>query len=341
MRTEDALREALQREAAAHPVNAALPKSTAVKARAARLLTVTGAAVLAAGLVLGGASVVGAVRDEGGPVAPASGGDHEPEARQTEGTPLLLIGHAGWRVSRADQYTSTEGEMTFTNGEREMSLTWRPAGTHGDFLEDRAAEAAETWDVEIARRHGKLFRYEGTTDFTAMWRDGELSLELRGVFPDVHAYRAVAQTLDRVDEDTWLAALPDDTVTPEERAAVVDEMLADVPVHPSVRVDDLRRSDTVSDRYQLGARVSGAVACAWIEQWVRATARGDESAAATAVDAMETSRRWAILREMESQGGWSEVVWEYADALAGDPEVMGGRPLTIEESIRDAIRSSG
>jgi hypothetical protein len=251
---------------------------------------------------------------------------------------LLLIGHAGWSVSRADQYDVYEGEISFTNGDRELDLTWRPAATHDEFVEDREVEAAETWDLEIANRHARLMRYDGTTDFTAMWVDGDLSLELRGVFPDVHSYRAVAQTLGRVDEETWLAALPDDAVTPSERPHVVDEMLRDIPVHPDVKVADLKESTVVNDRYQLGARVSGAVACAWIRQWLGATADGNQAAVREAVDAMATSRDWSILREMTAQGGWSEVLWEYAAAMTGDGEVNAGPgEMSIEATYVDAL----
>lgn len=336
MRTEEEIRDALQHHAARHRVNPALPLSTIVRARAARAATAFVALAAAAGLVFGGTAVVGAVRDEPSRPGPAAPGEESPPS-QVEGAPLLLVGHAGWRVERADQYDATTGEMTFTNGRQEMELNWRPADTHEDYVRDREHDAAEEWDIEIARRHGVLFRYEGTTDFTAMWVDGDLSLELRGRFESVHAYRAVAETLDRVDEETWLAALPDDTVTPEERAATVDEMLTGVPVHPDARIEPLKRASTTSDRYQLGAQVTSAVACAWIEQWVEARESGDERAAREAVDAMASSKRWPVLEEMKRQGGWSEVVWEYADAMAGDGLVPGGRRMTIVESYLDGL----
>lgn len=334
MRTEDTIREALQREAARHRVNPALPSSTIVKARLARGAAAAVALASVAALVFGGTAVVGAVRDDA-PLRPGTGpaGSEEPAERGVDGAPLLLIGHDGWRVVRADQYSPAEGEMTFTNGEQEMDLTWRPADTHEEYVEDRVVDAEETWDVEIAGRDGKLVQYEGTTDFTALWLDGDLSLELRGQFENVHAYGAVAETLGRVDEETWLAALPEDTVTPDERAAVVDEMLADVPIHPDARIASLKNAATMSDRYQLGARATAAVACEWIEQWLKADAAGKGEA----VEAMSTSRKWAILQEMAPQGGWSEVVWEYADAMAGDGRVPGGRPMTVVESYRDGL----
>lgn len=343
MRTEDTIREALRHEADRHRVNPALPGSTVVKARTARAVTVTAVAAVVAAAVFGGAGVMDALRDDGRRMAPAAGetapaGDG---AEQTADTPHLLVLEDGWRVSRADQYSPTEGQMTFTNGHREIELTWRPAELHEDYLEDRERESSGSWTIDVARRHGTLFQYEGTTDFTTLWLDGDLSLELRGVFSDREAYQAIARTLDRVDESKWLAALPERTVPPSERARVVDEMLVGVPVHPRTRLDELKESRSVSDRYQLGARVTGAVACAWIEQWVDAQAAGNEKAAREAVDAMAGSRTWPVLKEMKEQGEWPEVLWEYADSMAGDGEVVGGRTLTIEESYRDALGCRG
>lgn len=339
METEKAIREALRRQADRHRVNPALPGSTILKARVARAAVVIGGAGVAAALAVGGPAAVGGLTNERSALPPAAGPEEDQTASpRTKGIPLLLVGHDGWDVVRANQYEWDEGEVVFSNGERDLELTWRPAAQHDGYVEDRAADAADSWDVEIARRHGKLFRYDRTTDFTTLWVDGDLSLELRGVFEDVHAYRAVAETLDRVDEETWLAALPDETVAPDERPAAVDEMLRDVPVHPDVRVAELKESRAVNDRYQVGAEVSGAVACAWIRQWVEATAAGDDAAARDAVDAMASSRRWAILREMEPQGGWPDVLWEYAAAMRGDGSVNGGAgEMSIESTYRNAF----
>jgi hypothetical protein len=79
------------------------------------------------------------------------------------------------------------------------------------------------------------------------------------------------------------------------------------------------------------------VACAWIGQWVDARRAGNDRGAQEAVVAMATSRRWPILLEMHEEGDYPEVLWELADAMAGDGVVMGGKPLTIEESYADAL----
>jgi hypothetical protein len=40
---------------------------------------------------------------------------------------------------------------------------------------------------------------------------------------------------------------------------------------------------------------------------------------------------------MNNEGGYPDVLWEYADALATDAPVSGGRPLTVEESYEAAL----
>jgi hypothetical protein len=338
MRTEESIREALQLEAARHRVNPALPRATRLKARGARALTVVAVAAAVTSLVLGGASLVGAVRDGGERLVGPAGGDaaEEREPAYAYGAPLLLLTGEGWTVTRADQY-GNEGEMTFEQGDRSVGLYWRDPNAFEMYVQDRENGAGASWDVTIAGGDARLFQYEGTNEFTALWRGEKHTLELRGAFPDVDAYRAMAATLKWVDDETWLAALPDDTVAPSERAAAVDEMLADIPHRRDGDLAALREDETIIDRYQLGAEVTGAVACAWIGQWLKGIEQDDERLTQTALGAMRSAREWAVLRELKDQGGWSEMVWEYADAMAGDGEVAGGRAMTIEESYRDAL----
>jgi hypothetical protein len=299
--------------------------------------------VAVAVVVFGAVGIVGYQRESDTGIRPGSSsdesGDGTTDTRRS--APLLLITEEGWNVARADEYGVKMGEISFTNGEQEIELFWRPAKTHNTYVEDRDAGASTSWDITIAGEEGILFQYDGTMTFTAMWLDGPLSLELRGGFETVEDYRAIAATLKFVDDETWLAAMPDGTITTSERATAVDEMLSDVPVHRRVDLEKLKTEHTVSDRYQLGAQVTGAVACAWIEQWLNAKENGKDTAAQEAAEAMATSHRWAILIEMKPQGGWSEVLWEYADAMKTNDKVSGGRWMTIEESYQSALGCTG
>jgi hypothetical protein len=119
-----------------------------------------------------------------------------------------------------------------------------------------------------------------------------------------------------------------------DRAPVVREMLTDIPLPDGFDPAPLE-TGTLADRYQLGAQVTAAVSCAWLDLWLDATERGDASAADQAADALATSRDWAILQEMDPQGGWSSEVWAYADAVNSDGLVHG--EWTVRESYGNAL----
>jgi len=255
-----------------------------------------------------------------------------------EASPRLLITQEGWAVTRADERTRDEGEMTFVNGDDRLDLNWRPRDTHDQYLQDRQHEAAQSWDISIDAKEGLLMQYDhtspGVLSLTAMWLGEQHSLELRGdSFDSVDEYRAVAATLQTVDVDTWLSAMPDSVIKPNGRAVAVDEMLKDIPVPDSVDVAELKSRGVVSDRYQLGAQVTGAVACGWIDQWVEAKAASDQEQEQQAVNAMRGSHDWAILLEMEKQGEWSEVLWQYADGMVADNSAVFADDTATDGSI--------
>jgi len=145
---------------------------------------------------------------------------------------------------------------------------------------------------------------------------------------------AVLSQVHLVDLVTFEAALPEGSVTSATMDTVVAEMLADIPQPAGF---DPATIDSTGARYQVGAAVVGAVTCAWLDQWVDATAAGDTESAEAAVAALGTSTGWSILLEMDEEGGYPEVVWEYAEAIAHDGTVVGGRVLTVEESYESAF----
>lgn len=158
-----------------------------------------------------------------------------------------------------------------------------------------------------------------------------------GLFVDDADLDAVLSEIRRVDLATFEAALPEGSITRATANASVAEMLADMPLPAGF---DPSSVAVAGDRYQAGAQVASAVACAWLTQWIGATATGNTEQAATAVDALATSRNWSILLEMQDEGDYPQVLWEYADAVAGDGTVVGGRVLTVEESYENALGCS-
>jgi hypothetical protein len=245
---------------------------------------------------------------------------------------------------RADEFAVGSGEMTFGQGNYSVDLFWRPGRWHRGYLEDRAADMERLDDATVDGTRARVYRSRGTpNDFTAMWRSDGYSLELRTGLShpanrlDEDDFRRLLESARRVGVDAWLGAMPASVVRPDARRATIQEMLDGIPLPRGFNGDEISIEGEISNRYQLGAQVTGAVACAWIRQWIQARNRGDDKAAAAAVSAMATSKQWPILLEMSSDGYYPEAVWEYADAIAGDGTVLGGRVLTVEESYRDGL----
>lgn len=255
-----------------------------------------------------------------------------------EGSPRLLVTKEDWKVVRADEVSARTGEMTFSDGQETLELRWTSAAELRNNMRQLEREAQAQWDMTIAGERVTLFQHEeDSTDFRAIWLDDNREVLLRGWFADVDDYRSVAATVERVDVNTWLSALPASVVQPRARASSVELMLADIPVHPTVDVEELKQSSNVQDRYQLGAEVTSAVTCAWIGQWVDAVNEGDDASAQEAVVAMSTARDWTILQQMNEEGGWAENIWAYADAMVENSPVPAGGPMSVEEGYRSAF----
>lgn len=255
----------------------------------------------------------------------------------SDGPPRLLITQPGWSVTRADEPEVGEGEMTFTGPTGEADLAWGGEGYYEDRLDEWTSGGEPLAPTTIAGHEAVVF---GSGDeFIALWRDRDYGVELRVGMPDAAAFETLAASVEAVDADDWLAALPASVVRPDDRAAVVDQMLADIPLPSGFDPAPLMRDDgVVAERYQLGARVTGAVACGWIGQWVDAASRGDTVAAQQAVDAMNSSFDWDVLRQMEPEGGWSSAVWELATAITTGGTVDGGSPgMPVADVYREAL----
>lgn len=249
-----------------------------------------------------------------------------PAVAVAEANPRVLVSAPGWEVARVDSFTETEGEMTFTDGDHDLDVHWRAARDYQGYLADRSHDNASE-PVEVLGQRGTLFRYGRSTDFTTILPpQGANFLEIRGNLGSRDAYLSVLASLTPVPVDTWLAAMPDNVVQPGDMDATVAEMLKGVPLPPGFDAAPLS-SDLPGDRYQVGARVAGAVACAWLDRWADARTGGDRRAEQAALAAMQTSKRWPVLLEMNAEGDYPEVVWEIADGIAGKmPDFFGGLP---------------
>jgi hypothetical protein len=258
------------------------------------------------------------------------------------GFPRLLID--GWQVTRADEsagpmsddsskrYHHAEAVFARDGAELELTMDEGDAGAYDALVDDRVASADERREATVLGQPATITRYRASRRYAAMWFADQVVYELDGDVGGEDAFMDAVDALRVVRADDWEAALPDSSVAPRERPAEVDRMLADIPQPPGFDAAGLRRRDTAVDRYQLGAKVAGSVACGWIDRWVQARRTGDEAAEREAVHAMNSSRNWRVLNEMNADGDYPEVLWQYADAMASGGTIEGGRPMSVEES---------
>jgi hypothetical protein len=329
------------------------PAAAARRAPHARRRMTLALAGIAAAVVL----VLVLAPGDGGSPTPAHGAEL---VRFAEASPLLLLEEPGWRVSDVIEERSGDGQMEFITGpklpyehitvkltksgeevvegmrppavrQRHAELHWRN-GALKPYLEGMATSADSRTILPVLGTTAQVFRYQdghpGDYEYEALWKEGDRVLEFRAPVPDLIAFEAHLAALGRVDSDAWLSALPPQVIKAANHGATVREMLKGIPVPAGFDPSRVPDEGLTTDSYQLGAAVTGRVACEWLRQWGRARAAGDSAKADEATAAMATSKHWPILREMEAEGAYPQVLQEVAAAMPSGE--WFGRPLLPE-----------
>jgi hypothetical protein len=238
-----------------------------------------------------------------------------------EANPRLLVTEPGWEVNTANQFSPENGTVIFSDKSgHTLEMNWTEASQYPVLLRDRRYGEMPTFDLQVLGRSAPTFHQGAVLDIpdyeTLIPPTGPTFVYVRGSTANRAQYVRVVESLESTDVNTWLSAMPDSVVKPNESAATVDEMLDGIPLPPGFDIDAILSGVDVSSRYHLAARVTSYVTCGWLDSWVAARDAGDQHAADRAVEAMATSRQWPILKEIARSGGWSHGVWEYADRLA-------------------------
>jgi hypothetical protein len=206
-------------------------------------------------------------------------------------------------------------------------------------VQDRVEEANSKRPVTIAGIDAVAGDYSGDIGFRTIVVGGadayvieiDYQSSAGGSNADLDTLLAGIRFVGRVDFEQ---AVPAGSVTSATRESVVAEMLADIPLPPGF---DVSKITATGDRYYVGADVTSAVTCGWIEAWTEAKKNADSVTEAAAVDAMQSSRNWAILLEMDAEGDYPKVIWSYADGMAGDGTLPGSAGLAVEDAAHLGI----
>lgn len=272
------------------------------------------------------------------PVVLAQGGD---ERGQVTGQPSeppsapdfgsgdrAILTAGGWTVEYSTDHPQHGGELSYANGAQRLDVHWRPASAYDGYVEDRQHIAHPEVDpgtpVEVLGKPSLLWPYSADDHTVIRPVEEHFFLEVRGGGMDRATFVDLLGDLRLVSREEFQASLPENSITDEERAAEVRAMLVGLPVPDGFEVP----ASSETERYHLAADVTGAVACHWIAQFDQAQRNGDRAAARAAQQAMGTASTWPVLVEIKDEGGWSDVVWEYAD------QVVAGR---VPEGYRQGI----
>jgi hypothetical protein len=161
-------------------------------------------------------------------------------------------------------------------------------------------------------------------DVTAIFIYRGRGLSFRATVSGMAMFRAELRALVAVDTTAWLRAMPRSVVDAADSGETIREMLRGIPLPPGFDAARIRGARLVHDRYQLGAAVTGTVACMWIADWNRARAADDRAMVRRAIAAMATAPHWPVLHEMSRQGAWPQVLIGYAKAMPRGTIVEGG-----------------
>ncbi len=292
---------------------------------------VAAAVLISSNLTLGGASTNGDVAQDGS-VTSASSQTSSADAAASERDQRLLLDAPGWRLDAP----GSDGDV-FRKGQAFLEVTRYPAGSYESYVADREHiydPPAAGAPVQVLGRNAQMWAYSAD-DHAAIREvvDGQW-MEFRGQGMDQAAYLALLGRLRAVSLEDFEAAMPAEFVAAVERSAAIDEILAGITAtvgpardaFPMGHAPVLKSAE--ADPYQLGAYVVGQVTCAWIAQYADALSSGDAATAADAAEVLATSRRWPVLLNMDQDGDYPQVVWDYSD------EVNAGR---VPEGYRGGL----
>jgi hypothetical protein len=264
--------------------------------------------------------------------------------RFAEASPLVLLEQPGWQVDYANEDSDQDGEMHFTSRPipspstgatspaedltTDAALFWR-SGPLSGWMADRANSADLITTAPVLGTVAHVYQYAGGQPghegITALWQYGGRVLELSATAADVAAFDSLLGSLQLVDVDTWLSAMPPSVVKTSDRTAVIASMLQGVMLPPGFDPSTISGAALTSDRYQLGATVVGTVACTWFKLWSDARSSGDSAGVQQAIAAMATAKDWPIVQEMSKSGAYPQILEALAAAMPSG--LWSGRPL--------------
>jgi hypothetical protein len=204
-----------------------------------------------------------------------------------------------WRLGTLEEWISMQRETLHPHGQRWIELpvlgTTAQVDTRAEFFANQGGP--------------------GNRQMVALWAEDGYVLQMRAAVPDLAAFEERLGWLTKVDLQTWLNAMPAKVVKAGDHDVVVREMLKGIPVPSDFTPALVPDEGLNTDRSRVANSVTNTVSCLWFRQWGEARAAGHRAAMLEAERAMETAKRWPIVRQIEKEGGYPETLLKLVKSM--------------------------
>jgi len=173
----------------------------------------------------------------------------------------------------------------------------------------------------------------GDRQMVAIWKEEGRLLEMRAWVSNLADFEERLGWLTQVDSEAWLDAMPAKVVKAADHDATVREMLRGIPLPATFKPSRIPDEGLTTNRDQVAGAVTGTVACLWFRQWGQARRAGDRASELQAEQAMATSKRWPILREISNDSGSPPLIWQLAAGMPSGEGRRGWRLLPQAEAL--------
>jgi len=140
-----------------------------------------------------------------------------------------------------------------------------------------------------------------------------------------------------VSDDEWQLLVPSDWVARNDVVNAVEQLMEGVPTPAGFDTARILAAAAPGNPERLASRTASLVACAWINQWLRAADGGNAVSVDQAVSAMQTISSWPAVEQLSQDSPARRTLIDYAAAMATESGIVGGSELTVGASYQQAL----
>lgn len=246
----------------------------------------------------------------GGSINPVDDGAHpgfaEAAVKVAEANPRLLVTAPGWKIVEARSFRTTNGQLFFADGEKQIHLYWTSASRFKEVRQSHPRDVQVTTSMIAGREATTIHDPQtelGSYSATIFSPEGGVFVGLDGAF-DRGEWDHLMASVRSVGVEDWLKAMPPEILRPGAISGEVKEMLHGVPVPPGFDPTVAVRPTQLANRIQAAKKLTQAITCSWIERWSAARESGDAAVTKEAADAMSGADHWPVLLRMVREKGY-------------------------------------